>query len=285
MLQFETAQDRLAREKKVNILLTGPYGIGKTYAARTLDPATTLFLDGEAGTLALEKSKDRDAWAGTTLDLKAQALKLNVHPWEMCRAIACVLHGPDTSQPSGPYSQLMYNNYVQIMCGGNPNLFDGFKTIFLDSATVASRWCFNWCLQQPENISEKTKKLDTRSAYGMLGTQFVEWATYLQHQKKNIIMATLLDEESDEFKRKFFKLQLEGGQSREKLPGIFDVVLTLANVEFEGQGKHKVFVTQENNPFGYPAKDRSGLLEAFEQPDLGKLIKKIQGAQTQPIAA
>jgi hypothetical protein len=31
------------------------------------------------------------------------------------------------------------------------------------------------------------------------------------------------------------------------------------------------------NPWGYPAKDRSGRLELIEPPDLGRLLAKIRG--------
>ena len=277
MLKLETAQDRMQRSKKLNTLIMGAPGIGKTFLARTLPPEKTLFADAEAGTLSLEKSKDQPAWQGTTLDLRKQALALNVHPWELCRGIACLLAGPDPAQSSGPYSLTAYNSYVTVICGGNPNMFDHFENIFFDSITVISRWCLDWAKKQPEAISEKTGKPDIRGAYGLLGQEIVTWATHLQHQPKNIILSCILEEEMDEFKRVFWSAQIEGKQAGKKLPGIFDVVMTMAWVDFGEQvGKHRVLVTQEGNEFGYPAKDRSGLLEKYERPDLGAIIAKIQ---------
>lgn len=280
MIEFETAQDRLARAKKVNALIVGPPGIGKTHAARTLGADDTLFIDCEAGTLSLEQSKDHAAWLGTTVSIRQQSLKMNVHPWEMCRAIACVLAGPDPAAPNGPYSAIMHGNYVQMLCGGDANKFAKFKNYFVDSATVASRWAFQWACLQPECISQKTGKLDKLNAYGLMGQEMVNWATQLQHAPQNIFMSCILETENDEFNRKLFKLQMEGRAAAEKLPGIFDLVMSLAWVEFEGQGKHRVFVTQENNPHGFPAKDRSGLLEPYEKPDLGYIIQKIQAGGT-----
>lgn len=282
MLVFETAQDRLLRKKKINMLLTGVQGVGKTYAARGLDPEKTLFIDCEAGTMSLEKSKDDPAWQGTTLSMRQMAQKMNIHPWELCRAIASLLLGPDPADVDGPYSNFWYQKYVQILTGGNPQMFDGFDTIYVDSLTVASRWAFDWACKQPECISEKTKKLDKRNAYGLMGTELVTWATNLQHQPKNIILSCILEEDEDDFKRKFWGLQIEGKQAGKKIPGIFDLVLTLAWVDFGAdQGKHRVFVTQEGNNLGFPAKDRSGLLEAYERPDLGAIINKIQNFQSQ----
>jgi len=283
MLKFETAQDRLLRKKKINMLLTGVQGIGKTYVARTLDPAKTLFMDAEAGTLSLEKSKDQPAWQGTTLNMKKMAQELNVHPWVLCRGIASILHGPDTQDPNGFYGKQWYDWYVQTFAGGNPNIFDQFETLFTDSLTVVSRWCFDWCKQQPEAISEKTKKLDTRGVYGTMGQELVTWATILQHQPRNMILSCILEEDEDDFKRKFWQLQIEGKQAGKKIPGIFDLVMTLAWVDFGEQngGKHRVFVTQEGNALGFPAKDRSGVLEAFEPPNLGAVITKIQNFHQQ----
>lgn len=287
MLEFETAQDRLLRQKKINMLITGVQGVGKTYAARTLNPADTLFIDCEAGTLSLEKSKDTPAWQGSTLDMKKMAQKYNVHPWFLCRAIACILQGPDPADPKGWYGQEAYSYYINTFSGGDVTRFDKFKTLFVDSLTVVSRWAFDWSCQQPECLSDKIdpktgkQKIDKRGAYGLMGTELVAWATVLQHQQKNIILSCILEEDEDDFKRKFWQLQIEGKSAGRKIPGIFDVVMTLCWVDFGTNGKHRVFVTQEGNELGYPAKDRSGLLEPYERPDLGAIISKIQNFHTQ----
>jgi len=39
--------------------------------------------------------------------------------------------------------------------------------------------------------------------------------------------------------------------------------------------KHRVFVTGQNNQWGYPAKDRSGRLDPIERADLQFIIDKI----------
>ena len=57
-LHIISANERLAARQKVNIALFGPSGVGKTFQASTLDPEKTLFLDLEAGTLAIQ------AWRG-----------------------------------------------------------------------------------------------------------------------------------------------------------------------------------------------------------------------------
>ena len=45
-----------------------------------------------------------------------------------------------------------------------------------------------------------------------------------------------------------------------------------------GDGEpYRAFVCQTINPYGYPAKDRSGRLEMIEEPHLGRLMEKIGG--------
>jgi hypothetical protein len=46
----------------------------------------------------------------------------------------------------------------------------------------------------------------------------------------------------------------------------------------EGDGEpYRAFVCQTLNPYGFPAKDRSGRLDVIEEPHLGRLMEKISG--------
>ena len=76
----------------------------------------------------------------------------------------------------------------------------------------------------------------------------------------------------DEFNRFVeWRPQLEGGKTGRELPAIVDQIVTMQWVDF-GDGKPvRAFVCTSPNPWGYPAKDRSGRLEQLEPPDLGKL--------------
>ena len=68
---------------------------------------------------------------------------------------------------------------------------------------------------------------------------------------------------------------MEGQRVGREIGGIVDIVITMAAIDF-GDGKPvRAFVCTSPNPWGYPAKDRSGRLEQIEQPDLGTLIAKI----------
>jgi hypothetical protein len=286
MLKIITAEERLATKPKVNIALFAPSGWGKTYQARTLDPDTTLFLDLEAGTLALNGDKEdgSDAWKGSTVNVREEAAKIGVHPWELARALVCMLGGADPSAaPGSPYAADTLAQYEVAM--GERSMFEKFTTIYIDSITVASRLCFSWAKRQPEAFSEKTGKPDNRGAYGLLGQEMVTWLTQAQHiPGKSVIVVGILDEFKDDFGRTEFAPQIEGGKAGRELAGIFDQVITGANFDLASgspvmdmkKGTQRGFICHLQNGYGVPAKDRSGRLAALEAPDLGALMKKIQ---------
>lgn len=266
-LNFETCEDRVGRQK-ANILLLGASGSGKTSAAATLNPENTLFIDGEAGTMALGD------WKGVTLDVLKESSRMNTHPWLFARALACVLAGPDpTAQANTAYSKEKYDIFNKAF---GESVFDKFDTIFVDSVTVISRWCFEWAQTQPEAFSEKTGKPDIRGAFGLLGREMVKWATRLQHQDKNIILSCILDEATDDFSRTIYTPQLVGQKSGRELPGIFDVVLTI-HVGEQNDPQRRVIHTDRGNKYGYPSKDRSKKLNPVEDVDLSVILKKITG--------
>lgn len=272
MLRIIRADERLAQPPKVNIALFGPSGVGKTTQARTLDPERTLFVDLEAGTLAVQE------WGGDVLDIMAQAQALGAHPWEIARAIACLLRGPDPADAEGPYSRAAFDQYAAALA--QPSAFAKYETIFVDSITVAGRMCLSWSQRQPEAFSEKTGKPDTRGAYGLHGREMVKWLTQLQHiPGRSIVVVGILDSIKDDFGRFTWEPQIDGSKASRELPGIFDQVITLQNFKTAEGQSYRAFVCQQQNEWGYPAKDRSGRLDVLEPPDLGALIKKMQAGK------
>jgi len=270
MFKIITANDRLKAVPKINIALFGPSGVGKTTLARTLDPQRTLFVDLEAGTLAIQD------WAGDVLDMRKAATALGCHPWELSRALALFVGGADPSDATGPYSAAVYRQVVELFTGVGIDL-DKYDTIFVDSITVASRECFKWSQLQPEAMSEKTGKPDTRGAYGLLGREMMRWLTHLQHSNKSIIVVGILDRHEDDLRRVTWEPQIEGSKTGRELPGVFDQVITLQNMTADdGKTQYRALVCHQQNPWNYPAKDRSGRLDMIEPPHLGQLIKKIR---------
>lgn len=104
----------------------------------------------------------------------------------------------------------------------------------------------------------------------------INWLIHLQHARhKNIWLVGILDEKYDEFNRRFYTPQIEGSKTGLELPGIVDQVITMAEIGDDGS-TYRAFINQIINPYGFPAKDRSGKLAMIEEPHLGKLMNKIK---------
>ena len=261
-LPIITADQRLAEGRGVKGCIFGKSGLGKTSLLLTLKATTTLFIDLEAGDLAVE------GWPGDTLRPRT---------WTECRDLAAFIGGPNPALRSDQaYSEAHCAAVVERY--GNPAVLNRYETLFVDSITVAGRLCFQWCRGQPEAVSEKTGKLDLRGAYGLHGREMIGWLTQLQHARaKNVWFVGILDERLDDFNRRVFSPQIDGSKTGLELPGIVDEVLTMTELLDANKRAHRVFVCQTINPWGYPAKDRSGRLDLVEEAHLGRLMAKIAG--------
>jgi hypothetical protein len=137
--------------------------------------------------------------------------------------------------------------------------------------------CFQWCKGQPQAFSERSGKPDMRGAYGLHGQEMIAWLTHLQHTRnKNIWFVGILDERIDDYNRKVFSPQIDGSKTGLELPGIVDQVIAMAELKDEDGNPFRAFINHTLNQWGYPAKDRSGRLDAIEEPHLGRLMAKIK---------
>ena len=264
------ADQRLAAPRSIKGCIFGKSGIGKTSLLWTLDPATTLFMDLEAGDLAIE------GWAGDTIRPRT---------WDECRDFAVFIGGANPAlRDNQPYSQAHHDAVVTRL--GAPDQLDRYHTVFIDSITVAGRLCFQWAKGQPEAFSDKTGKPDIRGAYGLHGREMIAWLTHLQHTRsKNIWFVGILDEKLDDFNRKQFVPQIDGAKTGLELPGIVDEVISMVELRDDDGAPYRAFVCQTLNPYGFPAKDRSGRLDMIEPPDLGRLMDKIRSGSRLTVAA
>ena len=268
-LPIISAEERLKERHSAKVALVGSAGVGKTSQLKTLPSDTTLFVDLEAGDLSV-----RD-WPGDTVRPRT---------WPEFRDLVVFLAGP---MPTASADQAFSQAHFEHVCTkfGDPAQLAKYDTYFVDSLTVLSRLCFAWCKTQPQAFSEKTGKPDNRGAYGQLGQEMITALTHLQHfRDKHVIYVAILEEKTDDFNRRFYQLQLEGSKTALELPGVLDEVVTLAIIKSDDGTNYRGFVTRADNPFGYPSKDRSGRLDAIEEPHLGKLIAKCLGQKPDPVA-
>jgi hypothetical protein len=252
---------RDAATRGVKAMIVGPPGVGKTSLLRTLNVellTSTVLVDIEAGDLAI-------------IDLQVPAIRID--DWPSMRDLACRLGGPNPSYPpTACYSAAHFE-----AVGGYLENRDQIKTLFVDSWSQLSEVAFRYCEQQPEAFSDRTGKKDLRGAYGLLADEMIALANQLQHIRNlNLFLIGILERVVDDFKVSTWQLQCTGNKTSRVLPGILDEIITMQFLDFgDGKPPTRGFVCTNPNPWGYPAKDRSGRLDQIEAPDLGKLLTKL----------
>ena len=262
-MKFLDADTRLAEKSGAKILIVGLSGVGKTSLLRTMSAeqlAATLFVDIEAGDIAVS-------------DLAVASVRPRT--WQECRDLACVLGGPNPALPANvTYSEA---HYREAIAHSELASLTGYQILFVDSLTAAGRLCFTWAEQQPEATTDRGRK-DLRATYGVHARGMVSWLNQLQHARaRSVIFVAVLERNIDDLNVPTWQAQIEGSKTGRELPAIVDEIITMQWVDFGDRKPMRAFVCTNPNPWGYPAKDRSGRLEQLEPPNLGALIDKLTG--------
>jgi hypothetical protein len=255
------AAARNTAQRGAKMLIVGPTGVGKTSLLRTLDRTSTLFVDIEAGDLAV---------ADIAIDT------FRPRTWPQCRDLAVYLAGANPAVPPGAVYSDAHLNAVIDEFDAPPERLSQYATFFIDSITRAGHLSFAWAQQQPEAFSERSGKKDLRGAYGLHAREISTWLLHLQQARSvNVVFLGILETVTDDFNRVERRLQMEGSRISRELPAIVDEIVTMQWLDF-GDGKPvRSFVCTSPNPWAYPAKDRSGRLDQIEEPHLGKLFAKL----------
>jgi hypothetical protein len=256
-----TAPERLAEPQGVSVLLVGPTGIGKTWLLTTVPPPllpVVLAGDIEAGFSPVNHLPIASVRPRTAQELLD---------------IACAVGGPDPALPAS--SAFSTAHYAKVSSDPELMKLAEYQIYFIDSLTAAGRLFFTHCEQLPESTSDRGKK-DLRAVYGAFARLMVAWMRQWQMARgKTVIFVAILERQTDDFGTSVWGVQLDGAKAARELPGIVDQVVSMVAIDFGDRKPVRAFVCTADNPWGYPAKDRSGRLEMIEPPDLGKLLAKL----------
>ena len=256
-LNILSPADRQREPRGTSIVLTGPSGIGKTHALRTLDPVTTLIIDIDRGALPL-------------LDVPVDIVRPS--GWEEIANLFCLIGGANPSLP--PQSAYSPNHFEKVSGLIEVGKYDMFV---VDSITQVGRESYRYAETHPESPPRGGGR-DSRQTYGQHARQMVAGLQHMQRGAPNkvIIMTAVLERLTDDLGRVEWRVQLEGDKASRELPGIVDHVVVMDRIAFSGAKKPvRAFITSSPNDWNYPAKSRSNRFDQVEEPNLGKLIKKL----------
>ena len=141
----------------------------------------------------------------------------------------------------------------------------GFESIALDSISEIAEVILN---------AEKKIAKDPRQAYGAMQEQVSDLIrAFRDIPGKHVYMSAKLEKATDEMGRILYAPAMPGNKTGQQLPYFFDEVLAL-RVERDAEGNVQRALMCDSDGL-WQAKDRSGKLTAWEAPDLGAIVEKI----------
>lgn len=127
--------------------------------------------------------------------------------------------------------------------------------------------------------SEKKTAKDPRQAYGAMADQMTDLIrAFRDLPGKHVYFSAKMEKTQDEMGRMLYYPSLPGNKVGQQLPYFFDEVLAL-RVERDSEGATQRALMCESDGL-WLAKDRSGKLSPWEEPDLGVIISKIGGGHS-----
>jgi len=151
----------------------------------------------------------------------------------------------------------------------------GYRWIIVDSISEIAEICLNEEINKPSKGGRKRHGLE---AYGEMGQRMDRSIRRLRDLPCNVVMLAKQGLTADESGR-LYQAMLPGNKLAQTVPYLFDEVLALRLFSGEPDGATgrptcERWLQTFSDGF-YDAKDRSGVLDPFEPPDLGALAAKI----------
>ena len=144
-----------------------------------------------------------------------------------------------------------------------------YQSVALDSISEIAEVVLN---------AEKKATKDPRQAYGAMQEQMADIIrAFRDLPGKHVYMSAKLEKSQDEMGKMLYNPGMPGKSLTQGLPYFFDEVLAL-RIERDAEGVTQRALMCDSDGL-WLAKDRSSKLEAWEAPDLGAIIAKIQGGK------
>ena len=144
-----------------------------------------------------------------------------------------------------------------------------YQSVALDSISEIAEVVLN---------AEKKATKDPRQAYGAMQEQMAYIIrAFRDLPGRHVYMSAKLEKSQDEMGKMLYNPGMPGKSLTQGLPYFFDEVLAL-RIERDAEGVTQRALMCDSDGL-WLAKDRSSKLEAWEAPDLGAIIAKIQGGK------
>lgn len=227
------------KSDRLSILVYGQSGSGKTTVAATL-PGKILIVNAENGLLSISSGKEMAVY-DITVDANGKELG---REWR-------------------------FEKLLHLLKEVLPPMADKFDWLVFDSLTEIS-----------QNVAEALKKKypdksDSLKLWGEYNDLMVAFIKQLRDYRPfNILLLALDSVDKDDTGKRFTGVDINGKVSQ-RVPALLDEVFYLKDFETtEGKKVKKLITSTYQN---ITAKDRSGKLEQFEDPNLSQVVAKING--------
>lgn len=220
----------------VKFLIHGPAGYGKTVLAATM-PGPSIIVSAESGLLSLQPAnQERLFGKGNAVDIPV----INVKTGQDFKDAYAILSGADGK---------------------------GFKSIAVDSLSEIAEVIL---------ANELRLAKDPRQAYGRMQEVMTEYIRKFRDlHGKHVYFTAKQDKSADSDGVTRFGPMMPGKTLTQMVAHFFDEVFALCISQRDAQGNTYRYLRTRPD-IQYNAKDRSGALDEIEEPNLSKIVSKIQ---------
>jgi energy-coupling factor transporter ATP-binding protein EcfA2 len=229
------------KSERLSLLVYGPSGSGKTTVAATL-PGKILFVNAENGLLSISSGKELAVY-DLTVDGSGKDLPRDFRFEKLLHLLKEVLPGM-----TDKFDWLVFDSMTEI----SQNLVEGLKKKYPDKADGLKLW----------------------GEYNDFMVAFIKQLR--DYRPFNILLLALDSVDKDDTGKRFVGVDINGKISS-RVPALIDEVFYLKDFDTgEGKKVKKLITSTYQNII---AKDRSGKLDQFEDPNLSAIINKINGVK------